>query len=94
MLDKISRTQPTGYTKSAQPVKSEVQAEKGQGVSKPSAEVKLSDEAQFLQKVFKSAQDSPEVRADLVEALKKQVDAGTYKVDYTQLAGKILPYLK
>lgn len=94
MLDKISRTQPTGYTKSAQPIKSEVQVEKSQGVNKPSAEVKFSDEAQFLQKVFKSAQDSPEVRAELVESLKKQVDTGTYKVDNAQLAGKILPYLK
>ena len=53
----------------------------------------LSAAAQELLKARRAVQEAPDVRADLVEELRRQVQAGTYKVDAREIARRILPTL-
>ena len=53
----------------------------------------LSSAAQELLKARRAAQDAPEVRADLVAELRRQVQSGTYQVDANSLARKLMPLL-
>jgi negative regulator of flagellin synthesis FlgM len=61
-----------------------VPAAKGD-VDKPS----FSKEAQFLSKVMKTLQETPDIRADKVEELRKQIEEGTYEIKYEDLAKKM-----
>ena len=53
----------------------------------------LSSAAQELLKARRAVQDAPDVRADLVAELRRQVQAGTYKVDAREIARRLLPTL-
>lgn len=53
----------------------------------------LSSAAQELLRARRAVQDAPDVRADLVAELRRQVQAGTYKVDSRELARRLLPAL-
>ena len=53
----------------------------------------LSSAAQELLKARRAVQDAPDVRADLVAELRRQVQAGTYQVDARAIARKLLPAL-
>ena len=53
----------------------------------------LSAAAQELLKARRAVQDAPDVRADLVAELRRQVQAGTYTVDAREIARKLLPAL-
>ncbi|KHK02150.1 flagellar biosynthesis anti-sigma factor FlgM [Desulfovibrio sp. TomC] len=52
--------------------------------------VTLSDDARLVSVATRTAQESPESRADKVAALKAQVDAGTYQPDSKKIAEKLL----
>jgi len=52
--------------------------------------VTLSDDAKLVSVATRTAQESPETRADKVAALKAQVDAGTYQPDSKKIAEKLL----
>lgn len=96
MIDKVSRNLPAGYTREAQPIKGkpDISIEKSRDVAQTSTEVKLSEKAQFLQKVMKAANDAPEVRDDVVSGIKYQIETGTYKIDHARLAEQLLPKMK
>ena len=49
----------------------------------------LSAEAQELLQARRAVQDSPDVRADRVAALRQQIQDGTYKVDEYALAQRL-----
>lgn len=52
--------------------------------------VHLSGRAKELADLKQVIQQMPEIRTDKVEALKKGIQEGTYKVDSFKIAGKIL----
>ncbi len=52
--------------------------------------VALSDEAVLLARALEAAEQTPDVRADLVQGLRAAVDDGTYRVDAAQIAARLL----
>ncbi len=56
----------------------------------PSDQVNLSGKAKELAELKQVIQEMPEIRTDKVEALKKSIQEGSYKVDSFKVAGKIL----
>jgi negative regulator of flagellin synthesis FlgM len=56
----------------------------------PVDRVELSTSSRMIQKIQEAAQAAPDVRAEKVAALKKQVADGTYQVSSEDIAGKML----
>lgn len=56
-------------------------------------EVALSETAKDFQTILSKLKDVPEVREDKVEAIKKQIQAGTYNVKAEDVADKMLSRL-
>ena len=54
-------------------------------------EATLSEMTRILAKTCTSLKDVPDVRTELVDGLKKEINAGTYKVPVEALAKKLLP---
>ena len=54
--------------------------------------VTLTDSARSLQKIEQAVAKTPVVNADKVAAVKQSVSAGTYKIDASRVAGKLLNY--
>jgi negative regulator of flagellin synthesis FlgM len=52
--------------------------------------VELTTRKGEMEKLDKAVNDLPDVRAEKVAALKQQIDAGTYRVDSTKVAAKML----
>lgn len=52
-------------------------------------QVQLSDRARELQRALRAANETPEVRQQLVESLRQQVEAGTYTVDPAFIAQRL-----
>lgn len=52
--------------------------------------VSVSQNAVLLTEARRTAQATPDVRQEKVDALKEQVASGTYKIDSTQLASNLL----
>ena len=50
----------------------------------------LSDRARLLSKARAALAQTPDVRADRVNALRAQMQSGQYQVRYEQLAGRLL----
>jgi flagellar biosynthesis anti-sigma factor FlgM len=94
MINKVQPNVPAGYTNSIN------QAEGKQAgaalpprpVNNASAEVSLSEDALALQRITQAVKDSPDVRDNVVRAIKSQIEAGTYRVDADSLAGRLLPF--
>ena len=57
-------------------------------------EAMLSDRARLLAKSRAFLNEVPEVRTDLVDGLRKEVEAGTYKVPIEALAKKLVTLLQ
>lgn len=55
-----------------------------------SDEVVLSSQAQSFSQILQKAQSMSDVRVDKVETLSAQIDSGSYYIDSTDIAGKIL----
>ena len=53
----------------------------------------LSSAAQELLKARRAVQDAPDVRSDLVAELRRQIQAGTYRVNDRAIARRLLPAL-
>lgn len=99
MIDKISGQSPAGYTRETAYSK-----EISTGVAKaktPAAHansssadaVELSEQAQILQKAMQGAQNAPDVRTDIVQEIKGQIETGNYSVNHQDLADKIISFL-
>lgn len=104
MIDKIQPNQPnqanqpnlpSGYVNSAANNKAvAAYANNNAKFTSQSAEVSFSDDALALQRIMQAVQDTPDVRADIVQQLKGDIAAGNYKVDVNSLADKLLPFMK
>ena len=55
-----------------------------------SADIEISDNARLMRKATEVVQNSPDIRADKVAALKKAIQDGSYKVDSEKVAEKVL----
>lgn len=53
-------------------------------------QLNISSEARDFQIAMEQVKKQPEVRIEKVEALKKQIEAGTYNVDPRQIAEKMM----
>lgn len=94
MIDKVSRNVPAGYAREVQSVSETAKTEAAKArQADPSAEVDFSKEAQFLQRITQAAHDVPEVRDDVVQAVKSQIETGAYQVNQDKLAENILSIL-
>ena len=93
MINKIQLNPPAGYTNGVQRVegKLEVAQIKTHG---DTAQVSLSDNALALQRVTQAVKDAPNVRLDMVGAIRAQLEAGTYQVNTVGLAEKLLPLMR
>lgn len=99
MIDKISGQLPAGYTREAAYSK-ELSSGAAKGKTPATNEAKsttdaveLSSQAQLLQKAMQSAQNEPEVRADVVQEIKGQIETGNYNVNHQEIADKIISFL-
>lgn len=52
--------------------------------------VSVSDDAKLVAEAAKAAQESPDIRVERVEALRSQVQAGTYNLDSRRIAQKLV----
>jgi len=69
-----------------QEVKKEVQGTSRLGKKD---EVKLSDQARDFQIAMKALKDVPDIRKDKVEAVKKEIQTGTYEINSGKIVEKI-----
>jgi negative regulator of flagellin synthesis FlgM len=76
------------------------QAERSRAASQPSAEppraadrLELSDRSREIQRAAEAAAEAADVRAERVAAIKQQIGDGSYVVDSTVLAEKLLNYI-
>lgn len=56
----------------------------------PAEKASISKEALNIQKIEKEVQDVPDVRTDVVDRIKAEVDAGTYRRQADQVAETLL----
>jgi len=78
------------YTKSKVSKKKEAVSESSSGtVAKDSVEISTQQGAE-VRKAKEVISEQPEVRTEVVREVKKEVDAGTYRVDEGKVADKIL----
>lgn len=89
-LDEVSRvfrTQPSSRQRSSRVAGS---YRSSQTTTAPASTVEVSDRAQEVRRVTKLVNELPDVRADRVQALKQQIEAGTYNVSGEQIADLIV----
>ena len=67
-----------------------VRARKTEAASMGNDSVELSGAARMFEQALAAAGGTPEVRMDRVEAVRKQVAAGTYKIDAAAIAARLL----
>jgi negative regulator of flagellin synthesis FlgM len=87
-------TAPKGPTGNAPgPEKPGVASSGGTSVGAPAADhVTLTDSAVTLQKLSAAVASAPVVNAAKVASVKQAVDSGTYQIDTTSVANKILGF--
>ncbi len=56
----------------------------------PTDKVQLSKGSKDVQKMKEILNQTPEMRMEMIESLKKEINAGTYKVDSQEIAGRML----
>lgn len=95
MINKIQPGSSTGYTNEVNRLegKGEVTRPKAYQMDNTSAQVSLSGDAQALQRIFQAVKDTPDIRTDVVEAVRSKLEAGTYQVNVETLADRLLPLL-
>lgn len=95
MINKIQPSSSTGYTNEVNRLESkgEVARPKVYQIDNTSAQVSLSGDAQALQRVFQAVKDTPDIRVDVVEAVRDKLNTGTYQVNVETLAERLLPLL-
>lgn len=96
MIDKIQPNSSSNYINSVQRVEGnhEVSKAKTGALGQAAAQVSWSDDALAIQRIHQAVKEAPDVRTDVVQAVKAKLEAGTYRVDAESLAGKLLPFLK
>ncbi|MFN8457150.1 MAG: flagellar biosynthesis anti-sigma factor FlgM [Anaerolineae bacterium] len=96
MIDKIQPNSSSTYTNGIQRVegKHEVSQTKVGAINQPAAQVSWSEDALAIQRIHQAVKEAPDVRTDVVQAVRAKLEAGVYRVDAEALAGKLLPFLK
>jgi len=97
MIDKIQNGLPSGYTNGINNADGKPGVMPTQHVQKQSshsAEVSLSNDALALQRIMQAVREAPDVRADIVQEIKGQIETGAYTVNAESLAGKLLPFVR
>ena len=59
-----------------------------------SDEVSLSDDALALQRALQAVRNAPDVRTDVVERIRGEIEAGTYQVNVEALAARLIAFLR
>lgn len=96
MIDKIQPNSSSTYTNEIQRVegKQEVSKAKVGAVGQTAVQVSWSEDALAIQRIHQAVKEAPDVRIDVVQAVRSKLEVGTYRVDAESLAGKLLPFLK
>jgi len=71
-----------------------VRAVEGTDAAKPADKIELSTDAEAIETARKVIAEMPDVRADKVEALRKQIQDGTYQVSPESIADKMLTEMR
>jgi len=74
----------------SQAVRSSSKAQAPGDVAPKQDKIVLSASQEDQMRVRRIIDDTPDIRLEKVEALKKQIEAGTYKVDPSEVADKML----
>jgi flagellar biosynthesis anti-sigma factor FlgM len=91
MIDRIPPNVPAGYTNNARlDNKTGEILSNNRPVDNSSAQVSLSDDALALQRLLQAVEDVPDVREEVVQEIKSQIEAGTYRVDFDRLTEQLL----
>lgn len=69
---------------------SKVDQTKKTGKEKKSDQLNISNRAREFQVAMEQIKNQPDIRAEKVAAIKKQVESGTYKVDAQKIADKMM----
>jgi negative regulator of flagellin synthesis FlgM len=72
----------------------EVQQEATRQANQSSAELTLSDDAKAIQQAIQSVKDLPEVRQDLVNQIKGDIETGRYQVNAQTLADSLIGFMQ
>lgn len=84
---KINSIMKTGVTRYAETVRKPAKAATfSQGTDK----VDFSESGRLFASALKAAKDAQPVRSELVQSIKERVDNGTYQVDSSAIAAKML----
>ena len=97
MIEKIQPNVPPGYANNINQAEGRQEvpdAQHRRQVDDPSAEVSLSGDALALQRIMQAANEAPDVRDDVVQAIRDQLEAGTYEINVDSLAERLLPLLR
>jgi len=96
MINKIQPNQPPGHTNHVNQVLGSQgeQPEKIQQTGKSAVELNLSSAALALAQIMEAVREEPDVRYDVVQQIKSQIEAGNYRIDVETLAEKLLPFMK
>ena len=93
MISKVSdaSAQMIQQYQKGEPVKSETEKSVGAAGAAPTTEkVDLSAKAREIQQVRKILEETPDVREEKVQALKRQIANGSYQVDAAKIAEKMV----
>lgn len=79
---------PQSGAKTTQAVQKKYSAQDVTGAAslKGKDQASLSESAKILAKAYQALSDSPETRAEMVDAIRTQIEAGEYSVPYDKLA--------
>ncbi|NBX92355.1 MAG: flagellar biosynthesis anti-sigma factor FlgM [Proteobacteria bacterium] len=62
----------------------------GVGGARSGASVEISERAKLMKQAMETAQNTPDIRRDKVEMLKKSIREGTYHVDSAAIADRLV----
>ncbi len=79
-LGEVNQAAPTGQSRAAG----------GAGRTRRSDTVALSEQARLLASSLEAVEQAPDIRAEVVQELRAQVNDGTYRVNVNQIAARML----
>jgi flagellar biosynthesis anti-sigma factor FlgM len=96
MIDKVQSNFPAGYTTNVNHSerKPGMADEKSYQFDVDSAEVNLSENALAMHQIRQAANETPDIRGDVVQGILDRLEAGTYQIDLERLAENLLPFFK
>ena len=86
----LNRLNPYQVTREKQDAGAARSAQKPEAAQPQGDRISLSPEARLRTEALSAATNAPEVRQAKVDAIKAEVDAGTYKPNSRQIASKML----